>query len=294
MPELSPIALAWAATVLFVAGFVRGYSGFGFSAVTVTGLVLVTSPAVAVSVAILLEVAASLVQARSVWRDIDWRGALVLLAGGLVGNPVGVAVLAVTPADALKAGVYLSVLAVAALLAFARPRPRTLSVAAWLAVGLAAGVVNGATALSGLFIVTVMTLTATPPLRMRATLVAYFFLSDLYATGLLASHGLVDADLLRSLLVALPVVALGIWIGSRRFLATSDAQFRRATLVLLSALALAGLAQLAASAAADLSAPLRTPSAATARTAPSRPARPTAGRPRSGRPRAGGRRALRG
>jgi uncharacterized membrane protein YfcA len=245
MSELTPIALAWAATVLFAAGFVRGYSGFGFSAVTVAGLAFVVSPAVAVTTAILLEVAASLVQARSVWRDIDWRSVLVLLAGGLIGNPIGVGVLEFAPADALKAGVYLYVLGVALLLAVGRPTPRALSGAAWFAVGLAAGAVNGATALSGLFIVTVMTLTATPPVRMRATLVGYFFLSDLYVTGLLWWRGFVDADLVTALTFALPVVAFGIWIGSRRFLSASDAQFRRATLALLSALAVAGLGQLA-------------------------------------------------
>jgi uncharacterized membrane protein YfcA len=110
----------------------------------------------------------------------------------------------------------------------------------------AAGAADGATGRSGLFIVNVMTLTAAPPVRMRSTLIAHFFLSDLYATGLLWSRGLVDRDPVSAQLLALPVVGLGSWMGSRPFPSASDMQFHRATLVLLSAPAVAGLAQLAA------------------------------------------------
>jgi len=244
MPDLSNFALLWAALVLAVAGYVRGYSGFGFSAVTVAGLAFVVEPAVAVTTAILLEVIASLIMAPAMWKDIDWRGALVLLLGGFIGNPAGVFALELAPPDAIKAAVYLYVLAVAILLGFARPQERRLGNAAWFAVGLVAGAINGATALSGLFIVTVMTLTATPPSRMRATLSTYFFLSDFYAAGLLGWRGFIDRELVVMLALILPVVAVGIWIGSRRFGQASEAQFRRATLTLLAALAVAGLGQL--------------------------------------------------
>lgn len=252
MPETDILGLiglnateaAIAALVLLLAGFVRGYSGFGFSAVTVAGLSFVVEPALAVPVAVLLEVAASVFQGRSIWHDIDWKLAGLLLAGGLIGNPAGVFLLAIADPFTLRLALYGFVTAICLTLFFASPAPRKLGSASWLGVGLVAGAINGAMALSGLVIVTVMTLTATRPARIRATLVAYFFLSDIYAGGLLASGGLIGRETLVLVLVALPLVAFGILIGSRRFLAASDAGFRRATLILLLCIAISGIIRL--------------------------------------------------
>lgn len=240
------MALLWGAVVVLAAGFVRGYSGFGFSAVIVAGMSLIVSPAIAVPLAIMLEVTASLFQARSIWAQIDWRGSMILLAGGLIGNPAGVWLLEVVPGPTLKLAVYLFVLAVALLLTAAKPKPRELSTGLWFLVGLIAGLVNGATALSGLFIVTVMTLCAIAPSRMRATLIAYFFFSDFYAGGLLAWRGFITMDLGYILIAAIPIMIAGIIAGSRHFLNTDDRQFRRATLALLTGLSLLGLGQLLA------------------------------------------------
>lgn len=236
--------LLWCALVLAVAGFARGYSGFGFSAIVVAGFGFVAGPALAAPLAILLEVMASLFQARSVWRQIAWRDAFAMLAGSLAGNPLGVLVLEHAPETPLKTAIYLYVLAVCAILLAARASPRALGNLAWFGVGLVAGVINGATALSGLFIVSVMTLTATPPSRMRATLIAYFFFSDFYAAALLAMRGLIDTQMLVLAAVAFPIVAAGIMLGSRRFLGATDAQFRRATILVLAVLSVAGLATL--------------------------------------------------
>ena len=53
---LSPLALGVMALGLFFAALARGYSGFGFSAVLVSSWSLVTDPARAIAVALMLEV----------------------------------------------------------------------------------------------------------------------------------------------------------------------------------------------------------------------------------------------
>lgn len=238
-------AYLWIAAVLFLAGFARGYSGFGFSAVAVAGLSFVVSPAVAVATAILLETAASLIQARSIWREVDWRGSAILLVGAIIGNPIGIAILEAAPQAMLKAIIYGFLLVVAAILTFVKPVRVELNSLTWFIVAVIAGVINGSTALAGLFIVAVMTVVAIPPARMRATLVAYFFFSDLYAAGILGYRGLIGADVLWLSAAALPVIAIGIFFGARKFVGASDKQFRRATLAFLCALSAAGLATLA-------------------------------------------------
>ncbi len=76
---------------LLVASFARGYSGFGFSAILVASWSLVAPPSLPVAVAVMFEVSASIMQAASVWRDVDWRRIGLLLAGALVCSPFGVA-----------------------------------------------------------------------------------------------------------------------------------------------------------------------------------------------------------
>ena len=53
--DLGPAAVAWLVAATFVAGFVRGYSGFGFSAMLIAASSLVTNPLNFVFVVVLLE-----------------------------------------------------------------------------------------------------------------------------------------------------------------------------------------------------------------------------------------------
>src|SRR5262249_18458834 len=110
------IELAVLAAGLFVASFARGYSGFGFSALLVSSGSLVTDPARLVVLALILEVLASVLQARSVWTLIDWRRVGLLLAGAAAGTPFGTWLLAHAPIDAMKAAIAIFVLIAAALL----------------------------------------------------------------------------------------------------------------------------------------------------------------------------------
>ena len=65
---LSPVMLLYAVVAIGVAAFIRGYSGFGFSALTVTSLSLILPPAEVVPSAFMLEIAASIYMLPLVWR----------------------------------------------------------------------------------------------------------------------------------------------------------------------------------------------------------------------------------
>ena len=72
--DSAPLALGpLIASLLIVAaaGVVRGFAGFGFSALSVAGLSLMVSPARVVPAIFMLEILASLSLLRSAWRDID-------------------------------------------------------------------------------------------------------------------------------------------------------------------------------------------------------------------------------
>ncbi len=239
-------ALAVMAAGLLLASLARGYSGFGFSALLVSSWSLVTEPARAVALALVMEVLASIIQAYSIWRSIPWRRVAALLGGAVLGTPAGVWLLTQTPPSTMKVGVAVFVLVCAiALLAGFRFRRKT-GAAATAAVGVASGVANGAVAMGGLPVALFLTADGDDPTRLRAALIAYFFLLDLMAIALLAGEGLVSADTLAQAAIALPVLVCGIWLGTRQFLGATAQSFRRNTLWILIGLALLGIGRAAA------------------------------------------------
>ena len=239
--DFSPGGMTVFCLVLLVGGFVRGYSGFGFSAILMAGLGMVLTPAEIVPLAIALEVLASIGQARQVWPDIQWLRLSVILVTGMIGNPAGVWLLLALPADALLAFVYLFIAAVAAVLLLSPRLSFPISWPVLAGAGLVAGVVNGATALSGLVLALLFTLAGVAPIATRATLVAYFFATDLWTAVILIGAGLFDETSFWRIGAALPLMTLGLWLGGKRFIATPPQAFRAATLCLLLALSLVGL-----------------------------------------------------
>ena len=82
---LSPAMFLYAVVAIGVAAFIRGYSGFGFSALTVTSLSLILPPAEVVPSAFMLEIAASIYMLPLVWRTVNWKVLRWLFLGVVLG-----------------------------------------------------------------------------------------------------------------------------------------------------------------------------------------------------------------
>ena len=230
---------------VFAAAVVRGYSGFGFSALYVLALSLVLPPAQVVPASLLLEVVASVRLLPGVWKNVDFRIFGWLSAGALVGNPLGVQLLATAPANPLRGATALAVF-LASLLLWRRrgegglPRPL-----AAVAVGLVSGALNGAAAIGGLPAVLFLVGGAMPGVSARAVLIAYILAIDVYAAGLTGARGLLDEAALSLFALSLAPLFLGVALGNRQFLKAPPATFRRFALVLLMSLSAVGLARAA-------------------------------------------------
>jgi len=238
---LSVFGLIWCAVTLFVASFVRGYAGFGFTAVLLIGMTHVLPLAEIVPLSIALEVIASLGQARGIIDHIRWKQLSVLLFTGLIGTPIGVYLLGELPDSILRVSGLGFILIASFFLIFMRVRPLGVSLWVFALAGFAAGFVNGATALSGLVLGLFFTLTREKAAKMRATIIAYLFVTDIWTGGFLIKSGFYDNLTATRILLALPVLGLGVWLGSRRFGATRPENFRSVVLWILLTLSTAGL-----------------------------------------------------
>jgi uncharacterized membrane protein YfcA len=238
---LSPFALSVMLGGLILGSLARGYSGFGFSAVLVSSWSLVTDPGKAIAVTVLLEIAASIIQAFSVWKDIPWKRVLLLMGGAIPGMVLGVMVLTSVPVDTLKLGLSIFVLVAAALLFQGWKLKTRANDKGTFAVGIISGITNGAVGMGGLPVALFLTADGDSPTKIRAAVTAYFFLLDMVGLVLFSQAGIVSAESFSMALVAFPVLVMGMVLGTRHFLGATPAGFRRVTLFMLMGIALAGI-----------------------------------------------------
>lgn len=245
-PPLSPSLLAAGVAIVAVAGVVRGFAGFGFSAVAVAGLSLIVSPARVVPAVFVLEVLASLSLLRGAVRDVDWRWFGWLALGNALCIPLGIALLAWLSERDLRLVIGALLLLAAVLLRCGVRLELDPTRGVRLATGLVSGVVNGVAAIGGIAVAVLLSTSAMAPAVLRGTLIALFLFTDVYAlawaalvsAGGASSASLLDGDTLRWALWLAPAMLAGIALGQRAFAGVSPQRFRELVLNLLMAIAL--------------------------------------------------------
>ncbi len=231
------ISLAFACACIFVAAIVRGFSGFGFSLLAVSALSLVYTPAEIVPSIFMLEIAASLHLLPSIWKDVHWRSLLPLTLGCLVATPFGVYLLAVVPARPMQIALSVFVLIATGLLWKGYALKTMPGTAATTAAGAASGLANGAFGIGGPPVVLFYFSSPAGNVAGRASLIAFFLITDVIGLANQSVHGLITRDaLIRALTFLLPLIA-GVWIGSRSFKTVDPASFRKWVLIILAILA---------------------------------------------------------
>ena len=229
------------AACAFFAGLVRGFSGFGLSAVLVASAAFVISPKLIIPTAQTMEVIASIALIPSVWKEVNWKWLTPMAAAYALSIPAGVAALACLPAQVLRvSGCVILFIASVCLLLNARPKlPDGLPLR--FGTGLVAGFFAGATSLGGMVASVMLFAVALPAKNLRATLIVLFFGSALYSLSWGAWHGVVTRDTFtRAAWLAAPLLA-GIAVGSHGFKHVGEAGFRKAVLTVLAVLSVAGI-----------------------------------------------------
>jgi uncharacterized protein len=232
--------VAYLAACILGAAWVRGYSGFGFSALVVTSAALVTDPVPLIATLVMCEIALSFGQARGVLAQADWRRVWGMLAGAAVVMPFSFTLISRMGEDVARMAISAMVLVICLAMARGWQFSREIGTPGNVVAGMASGVANGAAA-GGLPIAVFMAGQPVAAPVFRATLIAYLTLVCLIALPSLWWTGLLRGQSFAILAVMLPLMALGLWIGGRRFTSASPTNFRKFTLLLLSVLAVLGL-----------------------------------------------------
>jgi uncharacterized protein len=238
--DLSLAAALWIGFAIFGASVVRGYSGFGFAALSITAAGLVTDPVNLIPVILIADILLTAQQWPDIRRDVDWRRVGALAAGCVIGAPVGVAVIAQVGPDTARLLISGFILAMCGILWRGWQLRHPPGDLAHGGTGILSGLANGA-AVGGLPVAAFFAAQQIPAARFRATLIAYFALMDLMTVPLMIWQGMVTGPTLIATALLLPIMAIGIALGSRQFRRANPAGFRRFAILLLAGLAVAGL-----------------------------------------------------
>jgi uncharacterized membrane protein YfcA len=229
------------AFAVFAGAVVSGFTGFAFSAVAGAILLHVAPPGEAVPLMMICSVIVQSINLVSLRRHIDWRGSAMLIIGGLFGLPPALYLLLHADAGVFRIcfGIFLATYAGYMLF---RPAARRWKHAVGLryegAIGFAGGLVGGLTAMPGVAPTIWCDLRGIPKDRQRGLVQPYITAMQIAALGLLAArHGL-SRVMLGHILLSLPVLAAGAFVGLMLFGRVNDGLFRR---VLLGVLLLSGL-----------------------------------------------------
>ena len=226
--------LAFFLLATFAAALVAGLAGFAFGLVAAAVWLHILTP---VQTATLIIAFGLIVQGVAVWklrRALQWSRLWPFLLGGLLGVPLGVAVLGFANPDYMRASVGV-LLIVYSTYGLARPamKPIVAGARADTGVGLLNGILGGATGLAGI-IVTIWCGLRGWPKDVQRTVFQPVGVS-VFAMGAVAlgASGSVSADTLRLFAIGLPILLAGTWLGLKLYGRVDDAGFRKIVLTLL-------------------------------------------------------------
>lgn len=235
-PTADGCLTAWVLAVVFLATLVRSAFGFGEALVAVPLLSLRLPVAVAAPLAVLLSVTVAAVIVVEDWDKVQLGSARRLVLFSLPGVPLGLLLLTVAPAPAVKAALGAVIVAFSAY-CLARPTPVELrdDRLAWL-FGFASGVLGGAYGMNGPPLVIYGTLRRWSAEQFRATLQGYFLVASAVGMAGYWLAGLWVPAVTRYYLLSLPVAAASVWLGrvvNRRLAGRAFVRYVHAALIVI-------------------------------------------------------------
>lgn len=233
----TPLMLAATAGAILAAAVLRGFTGFGFALAAVPLLGLFMPPSRAVPLAIGLQLCGGLIDFRSARRLCHWPSVRWLIAGAVLGSPLGTLALASASATVARLAIGLICAAGTVLLALGT-RCRVLPGGpATVAVGLASGLFNGLAAMPGPPVVAYYLAAPLAPERVRASLLVFFLAAS--ATGALSLWiaRLLGPGLLVPVALGVPLMFAGSWAGQRLFRRAAGRGHRAMSIAILASVA---------------------------------------------------------
>lgn len=226
--------------VAAIAGFIRGFAGFGGPLVMLPALNLFLTPAASIPIMMWVDLLVNVKLLPEANRDASASVVLPLTVGTLVAMPAGVLLLVFVDPVVMKRGISAAILLAALILLTGWRYKGATGTRTWTLIGLLTGVIMGATSLA---VTAALFLNAGSQTakQSRANFILWVFLATLALLSMVAIGTGFDTNLIPIIAVLAPLYFLGTVLGSRLSRHAPEAFVRRAVLALVVIIATVGL-----------------------------------------------------
>lgn len=239
--DISSFQLIIVVFAILFASILRGLTGFGFSIAMIIVLTFFMSPAKATALILIWEVFCSAVHLPFVWRHVNFKILIWLTLGMFLGTPIGIWLLLIIPVEPMIFIINLTVIVLGILVLRGYRITRELTAVESSGTGVLAGICNGAFANAGLPVILFFFSSPTGIAVGRASIIAFFLVTDFWASLLFVQQGITNLDTFLGALALLPVIMMGIWLGSKFYDKIPTDQFRKYAMLLLIFIACVGM-----------------------------------------------------
>lgn len=224
--------------IVFIAYFVKGFSGFGPALILIPVLTLIYDPATAISVSTLFDLIAGPILFIPVYKQINWKFVAEITAFLFIGAYFGALLLNYFPAGILRNIIACALFLFIIILLLQKEvyrfsdGTRGLLKLLRMPVSLAGGFSGGLIGISGPIIVIYMKILYQKTF-FRSQLIAIFMLGAAWRFLLYRSHNIIPAlDWLQILMMTLFMLS-GLWFGQRYHARVDEKLFNRIVAVIL-------------------------------------------------------------
>lgn len=227
--------------IALLSGVARGFSGFGSALIFMPLASSIAPPRLVAALLLVIDFIAAAPLLPNAWQYADRKATAVMVAGAVVGVPIGTYFL--VRLDPMTTRWIISGF-VAALLVLLlsgwRYRGKD-HVALSIGIGWLSGFCSGLAQTGGPPIVGYWLGRPIASDIARANILLFFGASDFFSLVSYALTGLITADALRFSCLVGPIYGLGVWFGSSLFGRASETLFRSICYVLIAAAVIVGL-----------------------------------------------------
>ena len=224
--------------VVFIAGIIRGFTGFGSALLAVPALAVLFGPVQAVVIEVLIEIPVIVGLIPTALREAERKTVLPMLAMFVVFVPIGALLLTAIDPRAVTILMSVFVLVAVALMSQQSRLVTRFSPAANGVVGAVSGVTQGLTGMAGPFFATALMARGENAALTRANISVLAAGIVLVSVVSFWAFGLIHRSSLLYAAIASPAILLGVWTGSALFRRVELRNARAAILCFLAATAL--------------------------------------------------------
>jgi len=218
------------AIIIFLASFVQGFSGFGFALVSIPLLTLFIDIKTAVPLGALCGFVVNIYLSIGLKQHFNFSELRKIILGSILGIPIGVMILNLGSPDFLKIILGIFVVSFVILNLAKVVQPREVSSNWGYLAGILSGFFGGAFNTNGPPILIYFLLKGWDKVKQKAMISGFFLVTSAIIVSSHIISGITTADILFEFIKLLPIVIVGIWLGTVLFKYVSTELFNKIVL----------------------------------------------------------------